>query len=238
MPLVRHLRARGWTAIALMVSMGLLRDCGRRSSRRERYRTSFSFEAAAVVATAIATVALAALTAVLATATRADADSSKRLVELTAQDQRDRNRGIVVVLRPHFDNFDTCAVDIKNVGLGPAVYLTTRVELRDAADTPLRTGFSSNDYALASGEESQVDIDLTPTPYLTPTSKVERLLVWGTFLGRGAQPEHFLWNNESNANTFGLWGEAANPENMRSVVGRDDWAQLHLAFVQSAGGVL
>jgi hypothetical protein len=190
-----------------------------------RYDRSFNFDAASVVATAIATAALAAFTAVLATATRADAAGTAQLVELTRRDQFQRDRGIAVVLRLDIGPSQGSPT-IKNVGLGPVVYLNVKVELRDEAGTPLVTGVSSNDVALAPGEECQVDIKLEATSHLTAVTEVKERLVYGTFLGRGSKPDHFAWKENSHGQVFGLWGEQATEERMRSVVGRDDWAYL------------
>jgi hypothetical protein len=214
-----------WTTIALIVAVGLLASVVA-GLLAARYSRSFNFDAASVVATAIATAALALFTAVLARATRVDANGTGQLVELTRRDQLLRDRGIAVVLRAEIVP-SHCKAAIKNVGLGPVVYLTARVELRDESGTQLLTGVSSSDSALAPGEEFELDIELEPTSHLTKRTKVEGQLIYGTFLGRGPKPDHFLWKKNSQGQVSGLWGEEATPDRMARAVGRDDWAYLH-----------
>lgn len=187
----------------------------------------FDFASAAIVATAIATLALAYLTATLASVTREDASGTRRIADATERDLKERNAGTIVVMRFDYDAASSTAqVYLKNVGLGPAVYINTVVELRAAEHKSLMSGTSANDYALASEEETDVRIRLVPSPDLTEKTLVEEVLTYGTFLGRGNDPRHFMWRRDEQGRVFALWGDHATAELMEGIVRRPNWATL------------
>ena len=90
-------------------------------------KPGFQWELAAVAGTAIGTIALAAATGWLAYSTRSDVRATWELARLTARDQAERERPVVLLagtayLRdPRIGERGRLDVNLRNVGLGPAL---------------------------------------------------------------------------------------------------------------------
>jgi hypothetical protein len=95
---------------------------------------AFDWSTAAIAATAVGTVLLAAFTGALAWTTSGDVTATWELADLTRREQAHREKPhLAVIDGPWYDkNGGVITVDVRNVGLGPALNLEFTPEGSDA----------------------------------------------------------------------------------------------------------
>jgi hypothetical protein len=102
---------------------------GASASRHE----GFDWELASIFGTALGTTLLALATSTLAYSTRSEVRATKELAELTARDQENRERPLVLLTGTRIELLEqegragVVAILLRNVGLGPALRVRVQV---------------------------------------------------------------------------------------------------------------
>ncbi len=163
---------------------------------------SFNWDSGAIAATAFATISLACATLVLAYMALDSAATSRDLAYQGAMEQWRRDRPAIVVTSFEFSQAGpSCSVGMRNVGLGPAVYLTAHVVGHDSVGRTILHGASLNDHFLGPGEQETVEVSYTTAEGdRSDFSKLEVTLV---FLNRLAHKRETHWRrDQKTGNTW------------------------------------